>query len=411
MLPLAFLDQSVELRQAATVAFTLVVWCTVLLGTVSRNPTVQQQRLQWDEYVVGRSNQPEIFKRHLRMDLASFKVLLEIIRADLEVDARMAALRGGPIIPELCLFCTLRYLAGGSYLDIHDRTGISRSSFYRVLWKTCKAIAKSNTGDLAFPWPNSKADCQSIARGFESKSFRGIIKNCVGAIDGWLLPIITPSRLRVGNVRSYFSGHYQCYGINVQAVCDSQCRFTYFALAGPGVMNDNDALHQIDLYEKIVKLAEYGFFCIIADAAYIPTEQIVPIYQGVDKNNKKYDNFNFFASQMRIRIEMAYGMMTKKWGILKRPAECSLKNLKWQMLAIARLHNFCINRRIADPDHDYDASGGMDYMSSVPMNDYDDLVYPPLSDEFPGLSMLREVMADQVEEAGLVRPRGNRLRA
>jgi hypothetical protein len=24
-------------------------------------------------------------------------------------------------------------------------------------------------------------------------------------------------------VQSYFSGHYQCYGLNVQATCDASC--------------------------------------------------------------------------------------------------------------------------------------------------------------------------------------------
>jgi hypothetical protein len=37
--------------------------------------------------------------------------------------------------------------------------------------------------------------------------------------------------------------------------------------------------------------------CIIGDAAYQPTKHMVPVYQGIDKLNTKYNNFNFFASQ------------------------------------------------------------------------------------------------------------------
>jgi hypothetical protein len=62
--------------------------------------------------------------------------ILELIRENLLVNREMADLRGGPIIPELCLFCTVRWLAGGSYLDIIDITGISVASFYRIVWKT-----------------------------------------------------------------------------------------------------------------------------------------------------------------------------------------------------------------------------------------------------------------------------------
>ena len=41
-----------------------------------------------------------------------------------------------------------------------------------------------------------------------------------------------------GNLKAYFSGHYQTYGINVQAACDHKCRFAYAALAAPGGAND-----------------------------------------------------------------------------------------------------------------------------------------------------------------------------
>jgi hypothetical protein len=52
-------------------------------------------------------------------------------------------------------------------------------------------------------------------------SHAGIISNCVGALDGYLLSIVTPAKKHAKNVRSYFSGHYQKYGINIQACCDA----------------------------------------------------------------------------------------------------------------------------------------------------------------------------------------------
>jgi hypothetical protein len=163
-------------------------WCIASSGLAMhhRNPSLPQQRMFWDEYLQTRQKD-RYFRRHLRMELASFNKLLEMIREDLEVDEKMAGLRGGCILPELCLYCTLRWLAGGSYLDIHDRTGISVASFYRILWKTIKAIVKCKQLDLKFPVTG--AECRAGAAGFRSKSFRGIIANCVGAVDGYLLRI------------------------------------------------------------------------------------------------------------------------------------------------------------------------------------------------------------------------------
>jgi DDE superfamily endonuclease len=130
------------------------------------------------------------------------------------------------------------------------------------------------------------------------------------------MEIEAPSHKIVGNVRAHFFGHYQRYGVNIQACCDHLSRFTYIGLAGPGVMNDNQAIHQISIGKKIANLP-FGW-CVIGDAAYSVTEQLVPMYYGADKLKQQYDDFNFFGSQLWIWSEMAFGM-TKKWGILWRP--------------------------------------------------------------------------------------------
>ena len=49
----------------------------------------------------------------------------------------------------------------------------------------------------------------------------------------------------------------------------------------------------------------------IGDCAYKPTEHLVPIFGGDLALRKENDNFNFYASQLRIRIEMAFGLMTR----------------------------------------------------------------------------------------------------
>jgi hypothetical protein len=70
------------------------------------------------------------FYRYIRMAYDSFNKLLTLIRSDLHVNNKMAGLRGGAILPEICLFVCLCFLAGGSHLDIKFFTGISVPSFY-----------------------------------------------------------------------------------------------------------------------------------------------------------------------------------------------------------------------------------------------------------------------------------------
>ena len=90
------------------------------------------------------------FHRLLRMDIESFYVLLSFIHDSIQVDEAHGASRGGMIIPELCLYCTLRYLAGASYLDVSVFAGISTASFYRIVHKTIHAI--NLTDELTVLW-------------------------------------------------------------------------------------------------------------------------------------------------------------------------------------------------------------------------------------------------------------------
>jgi hypothetical protein len=321
------------------------IYMAVSIEPSDRNPSIVEQRLVWDNFVGKYGTRPD-FERSIRMKLISFEILLSFIRQELLVDDAQASKRGSPIIPELCLFCTIRYLSGGSYLDIRFLTGISVPSVYRVIWKTMMAIV--NCPQISVQFPNTAEEYKQSAFGFQSISTGGCISNCVTVIDGYHLAIQTPPKKEAKNVQSFFSGHYQSYGINIQAACDHNCRFQFIGVAGPGVMCDRDAINESGLGDLINNLP--GMYCAIGDCAYLATEHVVPIFGGAQALIARNDNFNFFASQLRIRIEMAFGLMVKKWGILQRPLTHSLKNIKYIVCTIGILHNFCINQRLKGKD-------------------------------------------------------------
>ena len=143
---------------------------------------------------------------------------------------------------------------------------------------------------------------------------------------------------------SYFSGHYQTYGVNIQATCDHNCHFLFIGVAGLGVMGDRQAIHECGL-SKLVESTCGVLYCI-RDCAYTPTEKLLPIYRSEQAARERYDNFNFYASQLHIHIEMAFGVMVKKWGILQRPITISICHIKHLICAIEVLHNFSINKQI-----------------------------------------------------------------
>jgi hypothetical protein len=124
------------------------------------------------------------------MMLTSFTKLLGYIHDSLLVDRDMASLCGGVIVLEIQLYCTLQYIAGGSYSNIQFFTGISTASFYRVVCRTIRAIVQCK--QLSIRFPKTAKEAYAAADGFASVSNQQCIFNCVAAVDSYLLCIQTP---------------------------------------------------------------------------------------------------------------------------------------------------------------------------------------------------------------------------
>jgi hypothetical protein len=85
-----------------------------------RRPKFAPKRLVWKDYVSQLIHQNE-FSVTFRMSLVAFNKLVEILREDLEVDQHQAlrsSNKYGPILPELVVAMSLRWLAGGQWPDI-----------------------------------------------------------------------------------------------------------------------------------------------------------------------------------------------------------------------------------------------------------------------------------------------------
>jgi hypothetical protein len=112
---------------------------------------------------------------------------------------------------------------------------------------------------------------------------------------------------------------------------------------------------------------------------------------------------------------MAFGLLTTKWRILRRPLQVKLKYAGKVLLCVARLHNFCINEREFQVDPV--GSGAAGPANFVDNNDNDD----DNNDEIPlsflpsdvtvtniaGNSMMRDILLDRITNMALCRPQYN----
>ena len=125
----------------------------------------------------------------------------------------------------------------------------------------------------------------------------------------------------------------------------------FFGVVGPGKTNDNVAFPRcVDLYTTIVALPSGLYFLV--DAAYDLCETLLVPFTGSQRANSDNDAFNFYLSQLQIRIELAFGRLLCKFCILKCKPECKLATSSKILMAFAKLHNYVIDYQLMEKDND-----------------------------------------------------------
>jgi len=179
----------------------------------------------------------------------------ECIRKVITVDfikSRASTSGNEPIFPEIVLAIGLRFVGLGSTVaDLADVYGVSEPSVKRCINMFLNAV-DYNTDipelQVSLPDPTDNDALQSIADGWAACSTAwNLFNNNLAAIDGWLPRTQAPD---VVNQADYFSGHYQCYGLNIQAMCDADLIFLYIAVAAPGKTND---LRAFNLVRRLIR--------------------------------------------------------------------------------------------------------------------------------------------------------------
>ena len=366
-----------------------------------------RERLDWRQHV-----ELKLFENRFhvlyRMDYESFfhlyKLLLPYMNRDLKKSRS-----NHPISKMIIMACGVRYLAGEKLRSLESDLQISKSTSYEIREVFIDAVL--NCPDLAINFPRTTAELSYVANGFAAKASEEIFKGCIGAIDGFFAPTEKPSKSQCnGNQRSYYSGHYRLYGLNVQAVVDSECKYLYFGVIGPGSMNDCRSYQKSGLKDIIDNLPS-GFY-LVGDAAYPLSDNLLIPFIGSQRSDKAKDAYNFYLSQLRIRVEMSFGRLVRKWAILQSKLCCNLKMNSDILVACARLHNFVIERNNVVMEPVSRISGmqptGFEYLPTR-IEDREDSDSFIASSAFQN-STARDIIVEYIDSQNFIRPRYNMVR-
>jgi len=282
------------------------------------------------------------FDRAMRMSADAFQDLVDRLRPRLPR-------RGVP--PEVRTAIALRYLGGGSYLDICATLGVHTCTVYRALWDVIDAVNSTPLLDLDFQLSSSSRRL-AYASGFQSRR-NSPFGNVCGALDGIAVEQEQPLASDVPCVADYYS-RKGFYALNTQAICDSEYKFRWMACTSPGATHDSTAFSGTSLGRQLsdrgsvlaLDMTRDGH-CIAADEAYAASDVLAVPWPGGGRGDRWRDAYNFYLSSLRIHIEQAFGMLLWRWGVFWRPLRVPFAKRPSLIRACFRLHNFCRSHSVA----------------------------------------------------------------
>lgn len=177
-----------------------------------------------------------------------------------------------PISAKLRFLLFLWYMANTEPLrTMADRFNVSISSVFRVLRRTIAWLLTKL--DVVIKWPQDQ-DVMVTCEKFRIK--RGI-SNVLGAMDSTHIRILKPAI----NMRDYCNRH-KFFSINLQAVVDTDMRFTNIYCGEPGSLHDarvfrRSLLHETARINKRILFPGQTF--LLGDSAYPYLSWLVPPFR------------------------------------------------------------------------------------------------------------------------------------
>eukprot|EP00644_Phytophthora_capsici_P019534 jgi/Phyca11/133642/e_gw1.610.1.1 len=296
-----------------------------------RGDVVSRKRLDWYPHRERLLLEGQ-FKRYYRMSADAFDVLVGFLTPLLQRCPAKSVnrTRTKPIEVVNMVQMTISWLAGGSYHTIRVLAGVSTSAFYEILVDVMQAICDHPRFHVKAPL-ELLPDIEAAASEFSSISSNNILTG-------------SPSSDEVPDVSAFYSGHYLTYGINVQALCDASCKFTGYCFNSPGKVADSVAFTKWKLSASVEKLP-FGYY-IIGDNAYMLSAHLLVPFTKPEIKTVDHSAYNFYISQLRIRIEMSFGLLVNKWQIFQRPLTVDFVHTGLVIKTAMQLHNYCIDDRI-----------------------------------------------------------------
>ncbi|XP_073034997.1 uncharacterized protein [Primulina eburnea] len=178
-------------------------------------------------------------------------------------------------------------------------------------------------------------------------------KGCLGALDGTYVSVHVPT---IDKAR--YKTRKGTIAVNVLGVCDREMKFIYALTGWEGSAADARVLKDAVTRDDTLKIPKGCYY--LCDNGYANVDGFLTPYRRVRYHKDAWGNranephnykelFNWRHSQARNIIERAFGLLKKRWAILRSPSFYPLKTQNRIIMACMLLHNFIRSEMPDDP--------------------------------------------------------------
>jgi hypothetical protein len=198
---------------------------------------------------------------------------------------------------------------------------------------------------------------KTIHQRLQPPRFAPFFDNCIGAIDGTLIPVVVP----ISKVVQH-TGRHEYTTQNVLAICDFDMRFTFVVAGWPRSVHDmrvfKDAIEKYG--DKFPHPPEGKFYLV--DLSYPNRKGYLAPCKGTKYHLQEFrngpmpggkkENFNYAHSSLRNVIEGSFGVLKMKWRILLNLPSYPMPKQSKIIMGCMSLYNFIRESYLGDKDFD-----------------------------------------------------------
>lgn len=220
------------------------------------------------------------------------------------------------------------------FRSVAERFGVSKSTCWNVLYRTCDLLYKVQNVYKVIHWPDRERQ-QEISNAFSRHGFPGII----GCIDGSHIRINAPK-----NYPNSYVNRKNFHSLLLQAVCDHKMLFTDIYAGEAGSIHDYTLFKRSDLYQRILggQVSFYDDSHMVGDLAYKLSTYLLTNYKQNRNINQLEKNYNTILSKARATIERAFAYLKGRFRRLKYLETVRIDLAVLLILTGCILHNICI---------------------------------------------------------------------